>query len=332
MTSSKTQIDFPPESPLLDVDDRIKIAILIPCLNEEKTITKVVVDFKTQLEGADIYVFDNASTDHTAQLAREAGAFVISEKRRGKGYTVQAMFQKIDADIYVMVDGDDTYPADRVKQLIEPVVHDRADMSIASRIMVDSKSEFKYLNRLGNVFFQNLINFIFGTHLTDILSGYRCMNKKLVKRLPLFVTGFEIEAELTVKALERGYRLLEIPVDLRPRRDGSHSKIKIVQDGIKILGTIFSLFRDYKPLTFFGSLGLISIIVGIIPGLAAVVDDWGSNLIQRLPSAILSVGLILTGLLFITIGLILHTINRRFREMEYLMRILAERTDRPAPH
>jgi len=204
-------------------------------------------------------------------------------------------------------------------------------MSIASRIMVESKSEIKYLNRLGYIFFQNLINFIFRTHLTDILSRYRCMNKKLAKSLPLFVTGFEIEAELTVKALESGFRLQEIPVDLKPRQYGSHSKIKIVQDGIKILGTIFALFRDYKPLTFFGSLGLISIIAGIFPGLAAVVDPWGSNLIQRLPSAILSVGLMLTGLLFITISLILPTINRRFCEMKYLIRILAERGDRPAP-
>ena len=297
------------------------IVILIPCLNEAQSIAQVVQDFKHELPEARVLVFDNGSTDHSAEIAAAAGAEVFSEKRQGKGSVVQTMFQTIEADLYVMVDGDDTYPAGRVRALIEPVLQDQADMSIGSRFQQESNSQFRWVNLLGNIFFQGLINFIFQTHLTDILSGYRCLSRRIVKRLPLFERGFEIEAELTVKSLERGSRLIEVPVDLRPRQEGSHSKIRIVQDGIKILATIFALFRDYKPLTFFGSVGLAFILSGLIPGLVAVAGYLETGLVTHFPSAILSVGMILTGLLCITIGLVLHTLDRRFREMEYLIGI-----------
>jgi len=302
----------------------LSIAVLIPCLNEARSIAKVVRDFKTQLPQASIYVFDNNSADGTGQVAHEAGAIVFSEARRGKGYVVQSMFERVDADIYLMVDGDDTYPAENVLQLLAPVLQGEADMTIGSRIIQGSSSEFKPVNFMGNIFFQNLINFIFGTHLTDILSGYRCMVRKLVKNLPLFVTGFEIEAEITIKSLERGFRLLEVPVNLRSRGEGSQSKIRIVRDGLRILGTIFALFRDYKPLTFFGSLGLVTILLGILPGIRAILGYIETGLVEKFPSAILSVGMILTGLLFIMVGLILHTLNRRFREMEHFLRVLSE--------
>lgn len=294
------------------------IAILIPCLNEEKTIAKVVSDFKTELPNAKIYVFDNNSSDRSAQFARQAGAEVVSETRKGKGMVVQAMFQKIEADIYVMVDGDDTYPASKIHLLIEPILYGRADMTIGSRIMKGSKSKFRLLNLLGNKMFQGILNIFFSTRLTDILSGYRAMNRRLIKNLPLFESGFEIEAELTIKALERRFVLQEIPVDLKPRQFGSHSKIKIVEDGIKILGTIFALFRDYKPLTFFGLISILCILLSPIPGIRFIQVLGMTNLGLGIFYGLLSLGLILAGLLFLSIGLILHTINRRFREMEYL--------------
>jgi glycosyltransferase involved in cell wall biosynthesis len=296
-----------------------KVVILIPCLNEELSIAKVIQDFRNEIPEAEIIVFDNASTDRTVEIATAEGATVYHEKRRGKGFVVQSMFQKIEADLYVMVDGDDTYPADRVKALIEPVRLDQADMATGSRILEGENSQFHWVNLFGNLLFQYLINFIFKSKLTDILSGYRCMNRRMVKQLPLFARGFDIEVELTVKSLARGYRLAEIPVGLRPRKLGSYSKIRIVSDGIKILTMVFALMRDYKPFTTFGALGLLLIGIGLAPGLYAVIGFLETGLVEKFPSAILSVGMILSGLLSITVGLILHTLNRRFREMEYLM-------------
>jgi len=299
----------------------VSIAVIIPCLNEERTIAKVVQDFQAALPEADIIVFDNGSTDQTARVASDAGATLLMEKRRGKGFVVQAMFQRVDADIYVMVDGDDTYPAEKVHSMIEPVLRGDADMVIGSRI-AESQSEFRRINWLGNIFFQNIINAFFGTHLTDILSGYRCMSRKLVKSLPLFVRGFEIEAEITIKSLERRFRLAEVPVNLRPRMEGSHSKISVLGDGLRILGTIFSLFRDYKPLTFFGSLGLSSVILGLVPAVRVALTSAQEGLITQIPSILIAFSLILIGMLFIAVGLVLHTVNRRFQEMEHFMRLM----------
>ncbi len=309
----------------LTENKNLKVAILIPCLNEEMAIAEVVRAFRAELPTAEIIVVDNASIDRTADVAAEAGATVIFESRRGKGYVVQSMFERVEADVYVMVDGDNTYPADKVLALIEPILAAEADMAIGSRILSESRSGFKPVNWMGNIFFQNVINFIFSTRLTDILSGYRAMNRKLVKSLPLFMPGFEIEAEITIKSLERGFRLKEIPIELKPRQSGSFSKIRVLRDGFRILGTIFALFRDYKPLTFFGSAGLTFIGMGIVPGLRAIFGFWETGQVLYFPSAILAVGLVLTGLVAIAVGLILHTVNRRFREMEHFIRLLMER-------
>lgn len=304
--------------------EALKVAVLIPCLNEEKTIRQVVDEFRAELPEARIYVVDNDSTDNSVAEARAAGAVIMTEKRRGKGYVVQTMFQKVDADVYVIVDGDGTYPASKVHDLISPIQEDAADMVVGSRT-ADTTSKFHPLNRLGNRFYQYVINFIFGTRLSDILSGYRSFNRNFVKGLPLFVTGFEVETELTIKALQRGYRIAEEPVALQPRPEGSKSKIRIVNDGLKILWTILALFRDYKPLTFFGGLGSLLILLGLIPGGVAIYEFLETGLVLRFPSAILSVGMILSGMLLFVIGLILHTINRRFQELEYYMRLLIER-------
>jgi glycosyltransferase involved in cell wall biosynthesis len=307
---------------------RPTIAILIPCFNEELTISKVVRDFRTELPGAEIYVFNNNSSDRSVECAQEAGAHIGHERRQGKGFVVQSMFSQIDADVYVMVDGDDTYPVSEVHNLIEPILQGKAEMVVGSRLMPDSESEFRPLNKFGNGLFLRAINFIFRVKLSDVLSGYRAFSREFVKSIPIFGGGFETEVELTVKALARGYRISEVPVRLTPRPEGSFSKIRIVQDGFVILNSILSLVRDYKPLTFFGTAGLIFIALGLIPGAVVIVEFIKTGLVPRLPSAVLAVGLVLSGMLLLVVGLVLHTITRRFQELEHQLRLRDKETTR----
>lgn len=300
---------------------RPRIAILIPCYNEEATIGKVVRDFRAELPQADIYVYDNNSTDATVEQARAAGARVGSERRQGKGFVVQSMFSQLEADVYVMVDGDATYPAGEVHKLIQPIVDGEADMVVGSRLTEASDSEFRLLNKVGNSFFLKFINFIFKVQLSDVLSGYRAFNREFVKNIPAFGGGFETEVELTIKALTRGYRIAEVPVRLTSRPEGSFSKIRIVSDGFVILNTILTLFRDYKPLTFFGGIGLIFVLLGGLPGAVLLVEFIKTGVAHNLPAAIMAVGLVLSGMLLIMVGLVLHTITRRFQELEYQLKI-----------
>jgi glycosyltransferase involved in cell wall biosynthesis len=302
----------------------VRVAVLIPCYNEERTIGKVVDQFRAQLPAASIYVFDNNSSDQTVARAQAAGAEVRHERRQGKGYVTQAMFGQVDADVYVMVDGDGTYPADAVHRLLAPVLNEEADMVVGSRLHADSQSEFKQLNALANRLVLTVLNSIFRVKLTDILSGYRAFNRKFVKGLPLFGGGFEIETELTIKAIERGYRIIEIPINLTHRPPGSHSKIKFFRDGVIIINTILALFRDYKPLTFFGTTGLVLLVLALVPGLFVIVEFINKGFVSRLPAAVLAVGLVLCGLLSITVGLVLHSIARRAQEFEYQLQVLAE--------
>ena len=303
-----------------------RVAVLIPCYNEELTVAEVVTQFRDELPDADIYVFDNNSNDRTAEVAREAGAIVHFERRQGKGYVVQSMFRRVDADIYIMVDGDGTYPPSEVHRLLAPVLDDEADMSVGSRLHADSESQFKSLNRFGNRMFLAVLNSIFKVRITDMLSGYRVFNRRFVKGVPLFGGGFETETELTIKALARGYRIEEVPVNLGVRPEGSFSKIRITQDGFRILNMLLALFRDYKPLTFFGTAGLALIALAIVPGLVVVYEFWQTGLVLRLPSAVLAVGLALAGMLSLTVGLVLHTIARRSQEMEHQLQSLLEET------
>jgi glycosyltransferase involved in cell wall biosynthesis len=303
---------------------RARVAVLIPCYNEEQTVARVVECFRRELPRARIYVFDNNSTDRTAEEARRAGAVVFTERRQGKGFVVQSMFRLVDADLYVMVDGDDTYPAGAVHQLLAPVAAGEADMAIGSRLHAESRSQFKQLNRLGNRLVRATLNFIFRVRLTDILSGYRAFNRKFVKGLPLFGGGFEIETELTIKAVGRGFRLVEIPVDLTPRPEGSHSKIQFVRDGFLILNTTLALFRDYKPLTFFGSVGLLLILLALVPGALAAFEFKSVGDVPRAATAVVAICLFLCGLLSLTVGLIFHSIARRSQEFEYHIGVLAD--------
>jgi Glycosyl transferase family 2 len=298
-----------------------RIAILIPCYNEAPTIGQVVREFRAEIPGAEIYVFDNNSTDRTVEQAREAGARVAFERRQGKGFVVQSMFCQVEADVYVMVDGDGTYPVREVHKLIQPILLGDAEMVVGSRLMQTSDSEFRLLNRLGNGFFLQVINFIFKVKLSDVLSGYRAFNREFVKSIPVFGGGFETEVELTIKALARGYRITELPVRLTSRPEGSFSKIRMVQDGLVILNTILTLFRDYKPLTFFGGVGLFLIVLGFVPGVIDIVELIRTGLVPQLPSAILAVGLVLAGMLLVVVGLVMHTITRRFQELEHQLKM-----------
>jgi glycosyltransferase involved in cell wall biosynthesis len=300
---------------------RPKIAVLIPCFNEEPTIGRVVRDFRAELPEAEIYVFDNNSTDATVEQARAAGARIAYERRQGKGFVVQSMFSQIEADLYIMVDGDATYPPGAVHTLIAPILHGDADMVVGSRLMEASESEFRLLNRLGNNFFFKVINSIFKVKLSDVLSGYRAFNREFVKNIPVFGGGFETEVELTIKALARGYRIMEVPVRLTARPEGSFSKIRIFSDGFVILNTILTLFRDYKPLTFFGSIGLVFIVVGCVPGAILLLDFLRTGVAHNLAVSLLAVGTVLSGMLLIVVGLVLHTITRRFQELEYQLKI-----------
>jgi hypothetical protein len=305
------------------------VAVLVPCYNEEPTVARVVARFREELPHARVYVFDNNSTDRTAEEARRAGAHVRTERRQGKGYVVQSMFRQVDADFYVMVDGDDTYPAEAVHALLAPVAAGEADMSVGSRLHAESQSQFKRRNRMANRLVRSTLNFIFRVELTDILSGYRAFSREFVKGLPLFGGGFEIETELTIKAVERGYRLVEVPVDLTHRPEGSHSKIQFLRDGFLILNTTLALFRDYKPLTFFGGVGLFLVLLACVGGAAAALGFAGVA-----PGALVGVAaavVFLCGLLSLTAGLILHSIARRSQEFEYHIRVLTDelRSGRP---
>lgn len=305
---------------------RPRIAILIPCYNEELTIGKVVRDFRAEVPDAEIYVFNNNSTDRTVEQAREAGARIAYERRQGKGFVVQSMFSHVEADVYIMVDGDDTYPPAEVHKLIEPILRGDADMVVGSRLMDAVNSEFRPLNKIGNRFFFKAINFIFKVKLSDVLSGYRAFNREFVKNVPAFSGGFETEVELTIKALARGYRISEVPVRLAARPEGSFSKIRIVSDGLVILNTILTLFRDYKPLTFFGGMGLLLIVLSWLPGAIVIVQFIKAGQVRSLSLAILGVGLVLSGMLLCVVGLVLHTITRRFQELEYQLKLSHKET------
>lgn len=308
-------------------DNAPRIAVLIPCYNEEPTVAEVIAAFHAELPTARIYVFDNNSTDETVARAKAAGATVMREPRRGKGFVVQSMFRRVEADVFVMVDGDATYPAAEVHRLIEPVVNGDADMVVGSRLHTATQSEFRQLNRWANRLVLALLNSIFKVKLTDILSGYRAFNRRFVKGLPLFGGGFEIETELTIKAVQRGMRIVEVPTTLTSRPHGSHSKIKFFRDGALILNTILALFRDYKPLTFFGSVGLLLVLLALIPGVIVVVQMLRTGLVTHISWAVLAVGLGLTGMLLIVAGLILHTIVRRFQELEHTLQVRVEELD-----
>ena len=298
------------------------ISVVIPCYNEEVTIGKVVDDFKRFLPNASIYVINNNSTDRTCEIAKEKGAKVINEKRQGKGFAILRMFESIKGDFYIMVDGDDTYPAKSVYELLEPVISENADMVVGSRLDIYTQKAFKSFHFLGNNMVKFLINKIFNSDLKDIMSGYRAFNNKVIKQLPLVASGFDIETEMTLQCLYYSYVIEEINISYKERPEGSYSKLNTIRDGVLVITKIFSLFRAYKPLTFFGIIGLLAFIFGLFFGFFPIYEYFSDGFIKRVPLAILATGFIIVGMISFNIGIILHTFNYRLKELFSFLRRL----------
>ncbi len=310
----------------MDTNNKVKIAILIPCLNEEITIGKVIHDFQDAIPEAKIIVFDNNSTDRTAAIARECGVEVIQELRPGKGHVVAIMFRKVDADYYVIVDGDDTYSAEHVRKLLEPVMKEQADMAVGVRLAEYTATSFRPLHIFGNNLVRRLVNWIFKSNLSDIMSGYRAYSRELVQSIPILSSGFEVETEMTIRILDYGFRIKEVPLPYRERPEGSVSKLRTFHDGFRVLTEIARITKAYKPFTFFGGIGLAFILAGGISGIWVILDYLEDENVNKVPTAILATGFMLLGFGSMGIGIVLNTISYRFREnMRQLHKIIRSR-------
>lgn len=297
-----------------EANNDTSIAVLLPCYNEEATIGKVVRDFKAALPDAAIYVYDNNSTDRTAEIAAAEGAIVRKEPRQGKGNVVRAMFEDIDADVYVMADGDDTYPADAAPAMVEKVL-EGYDMVIGDRLSSTYFQENKRpFHNFGNRLVRGSINHLFRAHVTDIMTGYRAFNFTFVKTYPVLSRGFEVETEMTIHSLNNNLRLYEMPIQYRDRPEGSVSKLDTVGDGIKVMSTIFRMIREYKPLPFFGGLGLIIGIVGIVLCGTVTFEFAKTGVVTHFPTLIGAVMLVIAGLLLIIAGIILDVMAKNDRK------------------
>ena len=293
-----------------------KVAVLIPCYNEAVTIGKVVDDFKRVLPDADIYVYDNNSKDDTAAIAEDHGAIVRTEPRQGKGNVVRQMFREIDADYYIMVDGDDTYPAEAAPRLLEPLMNDTADMTVGDRLSNGTYGEEndRAFHGFGNNLVRWLIKVIYGYAFDDVMTGYRAFNRIFVKTMPVLSEGFQIETELSIHAVDKRFRITDVPIDYRDRPEGSYSKLSTFGDGAKVLRAIASLFKDHKPMVFFGWLALILIVLGLIAGIPVIAEYFQTGLVPRFPTAILAIALVICGALSFTAGIILDTVAKTGRK------------------
>ncbi len=295
---------------------------MIPCFNESQSIGNVVRDFLKILPDSDIYVYDNNSSDDTAGIAARAGAIVRKEPRQGKGNVMRSMFQDIDADIYVIVDGDDTYPAEAAPELIDALVNNRADMVVGDRLSSTYFTENKRpFHNSGNRFVRMMINRLFNARLHDILSGYRVFSRDFIKNFPVMSSGFEIETEMTIHALDKNYRVCEVPIEYRDRGEGSESKLNTFSDGFRVIGTLFSLFRNYRPLLFFSIISVISFVGSVALMVPVLMEYWDTGLVPRFPSLIVACTFLMLSILLFLCGLVLDTISRNQRQMLELMRL-----------
>lgn len=303
-----------------------KIAVLIPCYNESKTIAKVVADYKAALPEADIYVYDNNSTDHTDEIAREAGAIVHYEHRQGKGNVIRTMFRDIDADCYLMIDGDDTYPAENARDMVSKVLDDGYDMVIGDRLSSTYFTENKRpFHNTGNVLVRKLVNSFFRGNITDIMTGYRAFSRLFVKTFPVLSKGFEIETEMTIHALDKNFALTSVPVGYRDRPEGSESKLNTFSDGYKVLMTIVRLLKDYKPLQFFGGVvATVLMVVAWIFLIPVLKNYYMTGMVPNMPSFVAACFFALFSLLSLVCGLVLDTQGKKSRQsFEIQMNILA---------
>ena len=294
-----------------------RIAVLVPCFNEEAAIATVIADFHKVLPSAEIFVYDNNSTDRTIEVAREAGANVRSERRQGKGHVVRRMFADIDADIYVLVDGDATYDAASAQRMIETLISDRLDMVVGLRVD-QATAAYRPGHRTGNWILTSFLASVFGQAFKDILSGYRVFSRRFVKSFPVLSDGFEIETELSVHALELALPVAEIETPYYARPEGSVSKLNTWRDGFRILGTILKLYRSEKPLRCFTAIGIFLALISIGLAIPIMVTYLEFGIVPRLPTAVLSMGLMILAMLSVSSGLVLDTVTRGRREIKLL--------------
>lgn len=294
-----------------------RIAVLVPCYNEEAAVATVVADFRNALPAAEIYVYDNNSRDRTASVARDAGAIVRSERRQGKGHVVRRMFADVEADIYVLVDGDATYDAPSAPLMIDKLVDEHLDMVVGLRID-QSQAAYRLGHRTGNRMLTGFLAWTFGRDFQDILSGYRVFSRRFVKSFPVLSDGFEIETELAVYALELSLPVAELETPYYARPEGSFSKLNTWRDGFRILGTMLKLYRAEKPLRFFGAIGILLAAASVLLSIPIVITFIETGLVPRFPTAILSTGLMIVAMLSVSSGLVLDTVTRGRREMKML--------------
>lgn len=292
-----------------------RIALIVPCYNEEAAIKRVLVDFRAALPTIELYVFDNNSTDNTAAVATENGATVISVRRKGKGHVVRRMFADVDADIYVMVDGDGTYDAASIPVMIDRLLNEKLDMLVGCRVDDGTQQNYRPGHRFGNRLLTQSVKNIFGGEFTDMLSGYRVFSRRYVKSFPSLSSGFEIETELTVHALEMAMPYGELDTPYGARLDGSESKLSTYKDGLRILKTIGRLYMFERPLACFGIIGTFLLFLSVVLAVPLFVEYYQNGLVPRLPTAVLTTGLATVGLLTCATGIILDSLARARREM-----------------
>src|ERR1700716_2522560 len=309
------------------IPSSMRLAVLVPCFNEEAAVATVVADFRKALPAAKIYVYDNNSSDRTAVVAREAGAEVRSERRQGKGHVVRRMFADIDADIYVLVDGDATYDAASAPRMIDTLISDHLDMVVGFRVD-QAEAAYRPGHRTGNWMLTSFLSLVFGQAFRDILSGYRVFSRRFVKSFPVLSDGFEIETELSGHALELALPAIEIETPYYARPEGSVSKLNTWRDGFRILGTILKLYRSEKPLRFFTVIGIFLMLVSIGLAIPVIVTYLEEGLVPRLPTAVLSMGLMILAVLSVSSGLVLDTVTRGRREIKLLAYLSQAPTDR----
>lgn len=294
-----------------------RIAVLVPCYNEAAAVATVVADFRKALPAAEIYVYDNNSRDNTAAVARKAGAIVRSERRQGKGHVVRRMFADVEADIYVLVDGDATYDAPSAPRMIDMLLEEHLDMVVGLRID-QSQAAYRLGHRTGNRMLTGFLSSTFGHAFKDILSGYRVFSRRFIKSFPVLSDGFEIETELAVYALELSLPVAEVETPYYARPEGSFSKLNTWRDGFRILGTMLKLYRSERPLRFFTVIGILLALAAITLAIPIVVTFIETGLVPRLPTAVLSMGLTIVAMLSVSSGLVLDTVTRGRREMKML--------------